>query len=166
MIAEWTTKSSAIEDTSWLISFQASAPVNLHGIANHLGVAVWEFSDLPQDVSGKIFRDRVFGGQSGFSIGVNAREPYTRKRFTIAHELAHYILHRDAIGDGITDDPLYRSKLNSREEVEANKLAAEILMPYHLIQQLQHRGIRTTEELARELEVSGVAMKIRLGIPV
>ncbi|PSH02591.1 MAG: hypothetical protein CXZ00_16665 [Acidobacteria bacterium] len=146
--------------------FQNRTPVDVTGIAGKFGLNVWELSDLDETVSGKLFIDLKNGGTSGFSIGVNAREGYTRKRFTVAHELAHFLLHRDQLDSGIQDDAFYRSKLSSRQEVEANKLAADILMPHHLIKALQAQGVRSVDQLASELEVSVPAMKIRLGIPV
>jgi hypothetical protein len=44
-------------------------------------------------------------------------------------------------------------------------MAADILMPYSLIQSLINRGYKTVPELARELVVSKQAMSIRLNIP-
>jgi predicted transcriptional regulator len=149
-----------------LTGFQQKAPVNLRGLAEHLGISVWEMPNLPETISGKIFRDTAHGGASGYSIGVNAREGYTRKRFTLAHEIAHFLLHKSLIGDGIQDDALYRSELSGPQEVEANRLAADILMPYHLIRSMQTQGVRDVNALAQKLEVSVVAMKIRLGIPI
>ena len=66
-------------------------------------------------------------------ISINSTDPPTRQRFTLAHELGHYFLHRKHIGDGITDDGLYRSGLSTKQEMEANKLAASILMPAKLV---------------------------------
>ena len=58
-----------------------------------------------------------------------------RLRFTLAHELGHYMLHREKVGaDGIecgTGDMLrYDSGYTEREE-EANAFAACLLMPAH-----------------------------------
>ena len=144
--------------------FQATAPVNVTAMAEALGLKVWEMK-LPPKTSGKLFRDKKNGGSSGFSIGVNADEGYVRRRFTVAHEVAHFLLHRDLLGNGIQDDALYRSGLSSREETEANRLAADILMPYRLISKLQAEGKRSVGALAYALEVSSPAMQIRLGIP-
>jgi Zn-dependent peptidase ImmA (M78 family) len=120
---------------------------------------------LPESVSGKLFLDPK--NESRFSIGVNASEGYRRKRFTIAHELGHYLLHRDLIQNGVLEDnTLYRSGLSSLEEKEANRLAADILMPHHLIRQLMSRGIENVRDLADAFQVSEPAMNIRLGIPV
>jgi len=145
--------------------FQQTAPVNVIGIANALGVNVWELRALPSNISGKIWRDNVHGGSSGFSIGVNASEAYVRKRFTVAHEIAHFILHRDRITDGLVEDTLYRG-LSGPEETAANKLAADILMPYSLVNSTIAKGITDVDDLARLFAVSSVAMRIRLGIPV
>lgn len=72
---------------------------------------------------------------------------------------------RDKASDGITDDAMYRSGLSSKEETEANRLAADILMPYTLIQNLVNEGFKTVPELAEKLGVSKTAMSIRLNIP-
>jgi Zn-dependent peptidase ImmA (M78 family) len=118
--------------------------------------------NLATNISGKIFRDKLNGGATGYSIGVNASEGFRRKRFTVAHEIAHYILHLDKIGDELTDDAMYRSGLSTREEVQANNLAADIIMPISLIRQLQGLGMDSVSALADALQVSEPAMRVRL----
>jgi hypothetical protein len=150
-----------------IAKYQTSAPVNVIGIAKELGLNVWEMHSLPANVSGKIFRDPLNGGVSGFSIAVNAVEHPLRKRFTVAHEIAHFVLHRPQLENGdLIDDTMYRSGLSSAEETAANRLAADILMPFPLIQNLISAGVRDVESLAERFQVSQAAMKIRLGIPV
>ncbi len=88
--------------------------------------------------------------------------------FTIAHEIAHYILHRELIGDGIVDDILYRSGLSDHLEAQANRLAADLIMPWpslhKRIQELSDlKNEELYEQLAKDFEVSTTAMKIRLG---
>ena len=144
-----------------------TAPVNVVALANELGIKVWESQTLPPDKSGKIFKDPTNGGLSGFSIIVNAREAPTRKRFTVAHELAHFLLHRQRLDKGeLVDDTMYRSGMTTQEEAEANKLAVQILMPRELIKELMKSGSKDVESLARRLEVSVPAMKARLGVPL
>jgi IrrE N-terminal-like domain len=145
--------------------FQAEAPVDVKGLAGALGVNVWELHSLPPSISGKIWKDERNGGSSGFSIGVNASEPFVRKRFTVAHEIAHFLLHRNLITNELLEDTMYRG-LGGREEAQANKLAADILMPYPLINRLMANGLTDVDALASLLQVSGIAMRIRLGIPV
>lgn len=145
-----------------VLEHMQSAPVDLAGMARGLGLVVSSDPSLPQDVSGYIKRDK-----QGYFIGVNPKHALVRQRFTVAHEIAHYLLHRDQIGDGVLDDALYRSSLSSALEAEANKWAAAILMPPQLIERLRAEtpGINNSE-LASRLQVSTQALSIRLGIPV
>jgi uncharacterized protein DUF955 len=143
--------------------FQHSAPVNVTALAEAFGLTVWEDADLPEGVSGKIFRDPRNGGPEGYSIVVRASDAYVRRRFTVAHEIAHFLLHRNRIGDSLTDDALYRSGLSSREEAEANRLAADILMPRKLLgQYINSYGSANPAVLADVFNVSEAAMQIRL----
>ena len=145
-----------------ILKHQAQAPVKVVEIANELGINVWEMHELPTGISGKIFRDPLNGGESGYSIGVRASESYGRKRFTVAHEIAHFVLHREKIGDGISDDEMYRSGLSTSDEVAANKLAAQIIMPWELILKLKSEGCDNPWKLAQKLEVSEAAINVRL----
>lgn len=136
-------------------------PVNVVGLAHRLGIRVYD-APWPNNISGKIQKDPKRGGDSGFAIFVNQDHPQTRKRFTIAHEIAHYILHEDKIGDGVFDDALYRSGLPEKVEVQANNLAADILMPWLHLRPLIET--HSPEELAKMFNVSQEAMNIRLGV--
>jgi len=149
-----------------IAKYQVIAPVDVVSIAQEIGIRVWEKKSLPEGVSGQIWEDPVNGGPSGFSIGVRTTEPLERKRFTVAHELAHYILHRSRLDGGLFEDVMYRGGLSSREETQANQMAADILMPFPLINKLVDQGETTIEKLAKRLQVSLPALKIRLGIPV
>lgn len=148
--------------TQIISRFQQSAPVDVTGLAEALGLRVWEADGLPEGVSGKLFKDRTNGGSEGYSIVVRSSDPYVRRRFTAAHEIAHFLLHRDRVGSSVVDDQWYRSNLSSREEAEANVLAAEILMPLPLL-----RGYMSLCQdactLAKLFKVSEEAMRIRLG---
>jgi IrrE N-terminal-like domain len=145
-----------------ILRHQTSPPVDVLAIAQELGINVWEMHSLGENVSGKIFKDALNGGSSGYSIGVKATEGFRRKRFTIAHEIAHFILHRPKIGNELIDDAMYRSGLSTREEAQANQLAADILMPANLIHRLKAQGFTDPASLADELQVSEAAMRVRL----
>jgi hypothetical protein len=144
--------------------FQQSAPVDVTGMANALGLSVWESPDLPAGVSGKLFEDRSKGGSSGYSIVVRSSEPFVRKRFTVAHEIGHFLLHRNRIGSYLVEDEWLRSNLSTREEVEANQFAAEALMPKHLISRYAGLYGPNPSVLAPIFKVSEAAMRIRLGM--
>lgn len=141
---------------------QKTPPVDILAIADDLQINVYKA--VGEELSGMIVKSAQ-GGASGYAIYVNRSHSFSRQRFTIAHEIAHFILHRDAIGDGIVDDALYRSGLSNKQEAEANKLAAEILMPWHLLNRVMSENIKTISDLASRFQVSESAMSIRLGIP-
>ncbi len=133
-------------------------------IAQELGLIV-KSSSLPVRISGEIRPD---GNE--FIIRINRHEAKQRQRFTLAHEISHYLLHRDKINDGIEDNVLYRSQLSNIQEHEANRLAADILMPWEIIEaQLEGKNKddeNTIEEIASVMEISTVALRIRLGIKI
>ncbi|MDD9911004.1 MAG: ImmA/IrrE family metallo-endopeptidase [Ahrensia sp.] len=148
-----------------LANHQRQYPVQTVPIATALGIEVYKASGLPDTISGRIYRSFEDGGSSGYAIDVNADHHEVRRRFTIAHEIAHFVLHRDKIGDEMFDDYLYRSGLSNKQEWEANALAADILMPRHLIAVARSNGLNTVHELAMAFNVSETAMSIRLGRP-
>ncbi len=146
---------------------RAPGPTDVDGLAKVLGINVKRAS-LNGDISGMIERD---SSKNKFTIVVNNAHSAERQRFTIAHELGHYIYHKDSIGDGIADDSAYRSteagkyhntKIGTQEETQANKFAAGLLMPTTKIHKLQAEGHTDVKVLAKKLGVSIPAMKIRL----
>lgn len=143
---------------------QQSAPVDIEKMANCFGVAVRR-ENLGGNISGKIIKEQA-EGKDKFVIISNSTEPEVRQRFTIAHELSHFILHKNLIGNGITEDTLYRNGLSNALEQQANRLAADMLMPIPLIDQLSHTSNNTVEKIAEALQVSVVSLKIRLKITV
>jgi Zn-dependent peptidase ImmA (M78 family) len=141
-------------------NYQRTPPVDLDSIARDLGIKVYRRA-FGQTIAGQLTRDRITGGSSGFSIWLNSQDRPNRQRFTFAHELAHYILHRDLIDTGIVDDTMYRSDLSNFYEVQANRLAADILMPIRLVKALRIKEPDPVR-LAGLFQVSPEAMKIRL----
>jgi Zn-dependent peptidase ImmA (M78 family) len=142
------------------------APVKLGSIAHELGIEVFK-SSLKPEISGLIEPSPT--ARSGYRIRINRHEVVERQRFTLAHELAHFILHRSDIGGGLVDDVMYRSALSSRKEVEANRLASEIIMPDSLIasERAKLRHLPTEEflsQMAKKFRVSKQAMQIKLGL--
>lgn len=131
-------------------------PIDVLAVARDLGVAVFA-RPFPSALSALILRH----GKHAF-IGVNSHHASVRQRFSVAHELGHFVLHhRDhhfieygAPGEG--EAPGY----NWEHERGANQFAAELLMPADL---LRHDA-RTTSlaRLARRYEVSQEAMGFRL----
>lgn len=135
------------------------APVNIVGIANDFGITI-KADNLSSQVSGVIKKDGVVNGIPKYTIIVNQNDNPYRQRFTIAHELAHFILHKFFIGDGIQEDALYRSGLSDAMERQANRLAADILMPENLVKKLMFEHNNDVSVVAKKLEVSKEALRI------
>jgi len=158
----WQWRSLPDDQKRVIQAHQLSAPVNLAGIARAFGVPI-KAATLTTGVSGEIRPD----GKGGYIIRVNRHDSSGRQRFTVAHELAHFLLHKPFIGAGITDDALYRSNQSSRIEAEANRLAADIVMPTAQVtavaNDLKMRGVLDIEQaLAEHFGVSTAAMAIKL----
>ncbi len=154
----------AMEEINIIWKHQTNAPVDVVKIAYDFMINLYTAKEK-KSLSGKIVKDPELGGESGYAIFVNAADSPLRQRFTIAHELSHFLLHKEVIGDGIVEDALYRSGLTNKQETEANKLAADILMPWRLIKAVMDSGIKTIPEFAEIFQVSESAMSIRMGIP-
>lgn len=147
-------------------------PVNPIEVARRLGIPVyWATFDDPQTHGSA----SVEGGR--FRIDVKAVDPPNKRRFTVAHEIGHVVLHLqgayrasfDDNGESASDTyqptALERRDFtgsNSAKEVEANAFAAALLMPARLVRE-RFASIKDPSELAREFKVSEEAMKIRLG---
>ena len=112
-----------------------------------------EVEQMELDVSGMLFPTERL-------IVVNGGEPETRRRFTIAHELGHWVCQ---CLEGHTE-PLYcrAEDVGGRPEAkalerEANVFAAELLMPQEAVQ--SQAGEPDIED---RFGVSGEAMAWRL----
>lgn len=142
--------------------FQKTAPVNVHDIAAAFGIEVRSDLALPDDISGKIERVGLF--RDRYRITTNGKHSSTRQRFTIAHELAHYVLHRSMIGDGIVDDAMYRSNRPGWDDIErqANSYAATILMPARLVREKYRAKVVATTDMAAVFDVSYDVARIRM----
>lgn len=142
-------------------------PVSVGAVAERLKIEVISIT-LPADVSGLI--KKMSAEEKVYQIQVNNTDVAVRQRFTVAHELAHYLLHRSQIGtDGITDSILYRSKLSDKTEAEANRLGAAILLPWDKVQNWHNDryGCRPKpdhiDEIAKAFRVSSLAVGFRFG---
>jgi Zn-dependent peptidase ImmA (M78 family) len=85
-------------------------------------------------------------------VYVNPLKPYTRRRFSIGHELGHFFLQHP-FRIGLPKD--------HRLEVQANKFAEAILMPPELVWRV-NRHCDSLAEVAAWFRVSKIAAAIRL----
>lgn len=139
-------------------------PVRLGDMARELGISV-KLSTMQPGQSGQISREG-----DNYVIRINRHETRERQRYTLAHEIAHFLLHRDEIDrleGGIVDNVLYRSGAPERKEYEANRLAADLIMPRDVVQsEMEAFGTPASDEIidrmAEIFQVSKAAMEIRL----
>lgn len=127
-------------------------------MATEMGLG-FERVPLASGISGKLVRDA--SAPAGFRIVVNALDPEQRQRFTAAHEIAHYVLHRDLIGEGVVDNALYRSNLRDDYERQADSLAAKILLPSAAMRDA-YQHTKSYAGLAELFHASTEAIRIRL----
>ncbi len=94
-------------------------------------------------------------------IRVNAREPFTRQRFSLAHELKHVI-------DAAHEDVIYRqlrpgsAQRHTHIEAVCDAFAAALLMPKPWVKRSWYAGSQDLTVLAWRFQVSQQAMQIRL----
>lgn len=95
-------------------------------LAQSLGAVVEFVNDLPEDVSGMVVQEK---GRNP-AIFIDARDPSTRQRFTLAHEIGHLIERQVYAEDDEYSFVDYR-KAGKRnlQEFFANEFAGSLLMP-------------------------------------
>ena len=143
-----------------------TTPVPVDQVAEHLGIEI-KLADLGEDCSGVLVRN---GNRA--VIGVNWGHHYNRRRFSIAHEIAHFVLHE---GDTYIDKgyrvnfrDLEAGSGTKQEEIDANVFAAALLMPAEWVSEaFKQQPFDLTEDdglekLADKFEVSTQAMTYRL----
>jgi hypothetical protein len=98
-----------------------------------------------------------------WEIWVRRDEPGPRRRFTVAHEVGHHLLHSDgaAVLCRPSDVETAQGDVRVRER-EANRFAAELLMPDAMVRAAADRDGPDPIALSAAFGVSDVAMGFRL----
>lgn len=157
-----------------LTSNGVTAPqIPVESLARTKGLLLVEQA-MDTDVSGAL----ISLGTHRYGIAVNAAHPSVRKRFTVAHELAHFMLghvpednHLDWGFTVIRRDGK-SSDASDLQEIEANFFAASLLMPKSMLRvdveaKRGYHGEANLDEsdimrLAKRYGVSRLAMQYRL----
>jgi len=169
-------KKPEAEATGLLAKFKLNGklPIRLDSVAKSLRIEI-KYERFDEDLSGVLVKEA-----SRTVIGVNSSHAITRQRFTIAHELGHFVLGHD--GEVFVDKTLRNQAMVIRrddksslgideDEVQANRFAAELLMPKELIAEqvgktLGKKSKLTSDGLvqvlAQTFQVSPQAMEYRL----
>lgn len=159
-----------------------SPPVDVERLAQLLQIQI-RLENLPQTISGFLHRD----GDNA-AIVVNRRHSLQRRRFTIAHELGHFVLDHQTENIHVEKDYRinvkeldltsgaikYRRKVSrdgypEKDEVHANAFAAALLMPEAMIRldmkvaiDSGHFDDSLINSLAQKYNVSEHALVIQL----
>ncbi len=133
-------------------------PADVIKIAKANDIDVYE-GDLDKKVSGAIKYDN---STKKFAILLNKNDIKTRKRFTLAHELGHFFLHKEIlIDDEVHIDTMFR--MPDEKEKEVDYFAGALLMNRTLLEKM-YQETKSIAELAEIFEVSVSAMTVRLDI--
>lgn len=153
--------------------YASSVPFDVISFARNLGIEVIENSELPESTSGYI---KEFNNKK-IVICVNKSHYFNRKRFTVAHELGHYFLHREKLKEGVLEE-VHREKLKNNIynnamyrdsnqvdsldiENAANDFGANLLMPEMYFVKLWNRDDFSIRDMAKYFLVSESAIITR-----
>ena len=144
-------------------------PVHVEKIALKMDIAVAP-TDLGPGISGALI---INDGKA--TIGVNPTESKVRRRFTIAHELGHFLLHKNSQNLFVEKKVFFRDEESSlgeeKREKEANAFAAALLMPSSFLkteidEAVNKKSLESDEDLvhylSKKFDVSEIAMTYRL----
>jgi Zn-dependent peptidase ImmA (M78 family)/transcriptional regulator with XRE-family HTH domain len=127
-------------------------------IQQRFGVDIASVDDMPHGCDGLSFQDESFR-----LILLATTSNWTRKRFTLAHELGH-VLWRDAFHQILTEQVKPGQETDYNEK-RANAFAAAFLMPESVVaERINDRELdeHTFHELVMAFKVSPSAMAARL----
>ena len=136
--------------TGYLDSFRARPAVDVAGLLEGYGLA-WHRRPLGRFGGALILLD------TDYYILTNALLPPANQRLIAAHELGHYLMHR-----GEARLFLCAAADENAQERQAERFAAELLMPVEMAYWLQRRGLGNREQVARVLGVSVEAAGARI----
>ncbi len=145
--------------------------LDIDAVCKKFGIKLLE-AEFPNQLSGTLIKEN-----GDWVIAVNSLHAPTRRRFTVAHELGHFLAiqneseialdYLERNGGVIKDNvSINRAEVDANEddyqvERQANHIAAAILMPDDKVLALNEEGLDVAE-MARRFEVSESAMSYRL----
>ncbi|MDR0820180.1 MAG: ImmA/IrrE family metallo-endopeptidase [Endomicrobium sp.] len=129
-------------------------PLDLEALASHLEIKI-EKIKFQNDISGMFFKKN-----NAYIIQINSLHHPRRQRFTLAHELAHFCLHKH-LNTKFEDIIFFRGGNQSIEETQANNFASDLIMPEEKFKQAVSQGENSIEQLSDLFEVSSLAVRVR-----
>ncbi|MDY4678246.1 ImmA/IrrE family metallo-endopeptidase [Bifidobacterium tsurumiense] len=137
-------------------------PVDPYAVAQHLGLKPQKLA-LEPNIDGLLVKDKQ--GEP-FKAVTDMFASEHRQRFTIAHEIGHWVhKYQNIPDDKVLGRVESRDDTSSKgidpEEIWANRFAAALLMPAAIVRRHWGEG-RTREELAEMFGVSRRSMDVRI----
>jgi Zn-dependent peptidase ImmA (M78 family) len=140
-------------------------PVPVDKLAHALNIRLISES-LPEEISG------ILDLRNKPVMMINSGHHLNRRRFSIAHEIGHFILHKP-LGIHVDKQSYFRSAKSAENleeyEIDANKFAAALLMPEEMVSKELDQftdwldsDIDVLAILADTFKVSATAMGYRL----
>lgn len=135
--------------------------VDIEKIIESQGIILEKDQNMDSSLSGVLSKDKE---SNKWEIRVNAKHHIRRQRYTMAHEFAHYCLHKDERGTFVDETVYFRKANDSSIEFNADKFAAELLMPSEYFRKaIENDGIKKIKDLAEKFNVSRIAVEKRAG---
>jgi len=145
-----------------LEAFKMEAKQDLRALCRQLGLRVREVDST--GFEGALVRSRE--AQKGIIAVKRAVRETSRKRFTIAHEIGHFVIpHHRLLANVCESQTVERfDKGLDRPELEANEFAAELLLPNRVVRSrfnFREPSLADIRAVAREFETSLTATTYR-----
>ena len=142
--------------------------LKLNSVCKELDLECFDSDFDDPRISGMLIKDN---GTGKFGIYVNRKHSNTRQRFTVAHEIGHFLSwkHKSHSYEQLSKEneiedyaiSFRHESIQSEAETEANEIAVTMLMPEEKVRELAKKNL-TIEEMAEEFFVSEAVMTIRL----
>lgn len=136
--------------------------INPIKLAGRLGIKVVEAEFTDDTISGAL-QIHANDHNEKATIYVKHDDATVRKRFTIAHEIGHFLLHANDQTDFVDNQStFFRNGEKNQQELEANDFAANLLMPRDRVLDIWDRTHNDLEFMSKYFGVSKIAMSYRL----
>lgn len=133
-------------------------PANILKIAEANDISVYT-ADMEKKILGAIKYDK---NEKKYTILLNKKQEYVQQRFTLAHELGHFFMHKKILeSEEVHVDTMY--KIEDKDEKDVDYFAGALLMNRMLLEKMYETN-QSIRELAKIFEVSISMMTLRLDI--
>ena len=115
------------------------------------------FAPMDDEISGLLNKDKK---KKCWIMKINSLHHPHRQRFTIAHEIAHFIKHSYQTSF-FQDKTFFRNSDSNPLEREANQFAAELFMPHDSFHRFFKEQSPNIKNISEHFKVSSMAVQIR-----